>query len=152
MAEELNTPNRKKKETASLLESLLTNYQDERLEKHLIPPWGDRPIIAIRQRDAIELIEKIAATKPGVARNVLLAARAMFTYARRREMVEYKPFSEVGLAVPAATANDRDRTLSDDELKGVVFRPWRQHHPEKRVADDSRNRAAAGRSRRHEPE
>lgn len=96
-------------------------HQDERMEKHLIPVWGDRHIIDIRRRDAIELIEKIAAKKPGAARNVLLAARAMFTYALRREMVEYNPFSEVGLAVPAATANDRDRTLSDDELKKVVL-------------------------------
>ncbi|RQW86975.1 MAG: DUF4102 domain-containing protein [Geobacter sp.] len=96
-------------------------HQDDRLEKHLIPAWGDRPTTSIRRRDAIELIEKIAAKKPGAARNVLLAARAMFTYARRREMVEYNPFSEVGLAVPAATANDRDRTLSDDELKGTVL-------------------------------
>jgi len=96
-------------------------HQDERLEKHLIPAWGDRPTTTIRRRDAIELIEKIAATKPGAARNVLLAARAMFTYALRRELVEYNPFSEVGLAVPAATANDRDRTLSDDELKNVVL-------------------------------
>jgi len=96
-------------------------HQDDRLEKHLIPAWGDRPTTSIRRRDAIELIEKIAATKPGAARNVLLAARAMFTYALRREMVEYNPFSEVGLAVPAATANDRDRTLSDDELRTVVL-------------------------------
>jgi len=96
-------------------------HQDDRLEKHLIPAWGDRPTTGIRRRDAIELIEKIAATKPGAARNVLLAARAMFTYALRREMVEYNPFSEVGLAVPAATANDRDRTLSDDELRTVVL-------------------------------
>ena len=96
-------------------------HQDERLEKHLIPAWGNRPIVEIRRRDAIEMIETIAAKKPGAARNVLLAARAMFTYALRREMVEYNPFSEVGLAVPAATANDRNRTLSDDELKKVVL-------------------------------
>jgi len=88
-------------------------HQDNRLEMHLVPVWGNRLITDIRRRDAIELIEKIAAKKPGAARNVLLAARAMFTYALRREMVEYNPFSEVGLAVPAATANERDRTLSD---------------------------------------
>ena len=75
----------------------------------------------IRRRDAIKLIENIAAKKPGSARNVLLAARAMFTYALRRELVEFNPFSEVGLAVPAAGPNDRQRTLSDDELKNVVL-------------------------------
>ena len=96
-------------------------HQDERLEKHLIPSWGNRNIMDIRRRDAIELIEKIAVKTPGAARNVLLAARAMFTYALRREMVEYNPFSEVGLAVPAASANDRVRTLSDGELKQVVL-------------------------------
>ncbi|SNB45542.1 site-specific integrase [Geobacter sp. DSM 9736] len=96
-------------------------HQDERLEKHLIPVWGERAVSGIRRRDAIDLIETIAAKKPGAARNVLLAARAMFTYALRREMVEYNPFSEVGLAVPAATPNDRERTLSDDELKKVVL-------------------------------
>ena len=96
-------------------------HQDNRLEMHLIPVWGDHPIKDVRRRDAIELIEKIAASKPGAARNVLLAARAMFTYALRRELVEYNPFSEVGLAVPAATANERDRTLTDDELKKAVL-------------------------------
>jgi hypothetical protein len=96
-------------------------HQDGRLEKHLIPAWGNRQITDIRRRDAIELIENIASKKPGAARNVLLAARAMFTYALRRELVEYNPFSEVGLAVPAAMANDRIRTLSDDELKKVVL-------------------------------
>jgi len=51
-------------------------HQDERLEKHVIPAWGERSILGIRRRNAIELIEKIAAKKPGAARNVLLAARS----------------------------------------------------------------------------
>ena len=96
-------------------------HQDERLENHLIPVWGQRHVKDIRRRDAIELIEKIASTKPGAARNVLMAARSMFTYALRRELSEYNPFSEVGLAVPASAANDRNRTLSDVELKKVVL-------------------------------
>ena len=96
-------------------------HQDERLENHLIPVWGQRHVKDIRRRDAIELIEKIASTKPGAARNVLMAARSMFTYALRRELAEYNPFSEVGLAVPASAANDRNRTLSDAELKKVVL-------------------------------
>ncbi len=103
-----------------LVEQSVLN-QDQRLEKHLIPVWGNRYITDIRRRDAIELIENIASKKPGAARNVLMAARAMFTYALRRELVEYNPFSEVGLAVPAAMANDRNRTLSDDELKKVLL-------------------------------
>jgi hypothetical protein len=62
-------------------------HQDARMENHLIPVLGDRPIMDVRRRDAIELIESIAAKKRGAARNVLLAARSMFTYAVHREMM-----------------------------------------------------------------
>lgn len=103
------------------LVALSVKHQDERLENHLIPVLGDRSITDIRRRDAIELIETIAAKKRGAARNVLLAARAMFTYAVHREMVEYNPFSGVGVAVPQSAPNSRERVLSDDELKKVVL-------------------------------
>lgn len=96
-------------------------HQENRLEKHVISVWSQRPITEIRRRDAIELIENISSKTPGAARNVLMAARSMFTYALRREMVEYNPFSEVGLAVPSALPNERERTLSDEELKKVVL-------------------------------
>jgi len=96
-------------------------HQDERLENHLIPELGNRPVTDIRRRDAIHLIESIAAEKRGAARNVLLAARAMFTYAVHRELVEYNPFSGVGVAVPQASPNSRERVLSDEELKTVVL-------------------------------
>jgi hypothetical protein len=104
------------------LAALSVKHQDERLENHLIPVMGDRPIIEIRRRDAIELIESIAAKKRGAARNVLLAARAMFTYAVHRELVEYNPFSGVGVAVPQSAPDSRERVLTDDELKKVVCR------------------------------
>jgi integrase len=109
------------KHIATHLVEISVKLQSARLQKHVVPVWGERDVLDIRRRDAIFLIEKIAASKPGAARNVLLAARAMFTYALRREMFEYNPFSEVGLAVPAASPNDRTRVLSDDELKQVVI-------------------------------
>ncbi|HET6418544.1 MAG TPA: integrase arm-type DNA-binding domain-containing protein [Geobacteraceae bacterium] len=103
------------------LVALSAKHQDERLEKHLIPTWGSRPITGIRRRDAIELIESIASKKRGAARNILLAARAMFTFAVHREMVEYNPFSGVGVAVPQSSPNSRERVLSDNELKKTVL-------------------------------
>lgn len=113
-----------KKYSAHIETSLVersAKLQKQRLENHLVFVWGERDVTTIRRRQAVELIERIAAKKPGAARNVLLAARAMFTYARRRELVEFNPFSEVGLAVPTATANDRDRVLSDEELQKTVL-------------------------------
>lgn len=91
-----------------------------RMEKDLIPAWGDRPITDIRRRDAIALIESIAAQgKPGAARNLLISSRAMFSYAVHREMIEYNPFAGVGVAVPQAAAKERDRVLSEGEIKHV---------------------------------
>lgn len=91
-----------------------------RMEKDLIPVWGDRPITDIRRRDAIALIESIAARgTPGSARNLLLSSRAMFSYAVQREMIEYNPFAGVGVAVPQAAAKERDRVLSETEIKHI---------------------------------
>lgn len=102
-----------------LAEQSVKNH-DYRMEKHLIPAWGDKPITAIRRRDAIALIESIAALgTPGSARNVLLSGRAMFSYAVQREMVEYNPFAGVGVAVPQASSKERDRVLSDSEIKHI---------------------------------
>lgn len=91
-----------------------------RMEKHLIPAWGNKPITDIRRRDAIALIESIAALgTPGSARNILLSGRAMFSYAVQREMIEYNPFAGVGVAVPQAAAKERDRVLSETEIKHI---------------------------------
>ena len=93
---------------------------DYRMEKHLIPAWGNKPITDIRRRDAIALIESIAALgTPGSARNVLLSGRAMYSYAVQREMIEYNPFAGVGVAVPQAAAKERDRVLSETEIKHI---------------------------------
>ncbi len=95
--------------------------QKRTIEADVLPVWGDRPAAEIRRRDAVALIEQVARRAPGQARNVLLNARTMFSFALHREIVEYNPFSRVGAAVPAAAAGSRDRVLSDDEIKTV----WR---------------------------
>ncbi len=103
-----------------LVADSVTN-QSARLSKHLIPTWGTRPINELRRRNAIALIELIAKETPGAARNVLLAARAMFTYAMQRELIEFNPFSNVGVAVPQAAPRSRARVISDEELRSVLF-------------------------------
>lgn len=92
-------------------------HHNNRLEMHLIPALGSYPVISIRRRNAIELIESIATKKPGAARNVLLAARAMFTYAVQRELIDHNPFSGVGIAVPQAAAKSSERVLTNEEIR-----------------------------------
>lgn len=93
--------------------------QGRTLGKDVLPVWGHKMVGEIRKRDAIALIESIAKRAPGQSRNVLLASRAMFSYAVHREIVEYNPFSGVGIAVPQVSPNSRERTLSDNEIKHV---------------------------------
>lgn len=93
--------------------------QKRTIEQDVLPAWGERPAKDIRRRDAIELIETVASRAPGQARNVLLNARTMFSFALHREMIEYNPFSGVGAAVPSTAPGSRDRVLSNEEIKTV---------------------------------
>jgi len=96
--------------------------QDNRLEKRLIPVWENKLITDISKNDAIELLESIP--KPGAARNILLAGRAMFSYALDRELILFNPFANAGKAVPKTAPNERDRVLDDDELRLVWPLLW----------------------------
>jgi integrase len=87
------------------------------LYNDVIPVWGDRLITTVRRRDAIALIEKVASRAPGQARNVLKAARSMFDYALQREYIDASPFIKISKAVPSVRPKDRDRALSDAEIK-----------------------------------
>lgn len=102
------------------LVSRSVKHQSERLENYLLPEWENRLVKDIRRRDAIVLIEKIANRgKPAAARNVLLAARAMFSYAMFRELVENNPFTGVSKAVPQVNPKPKERYLNDDEIRVV---------------------------------
>ncbi len=89
------------------------------LDKYIIPSWKDRNAQDIRRKDAISLIDPIAATAPGQARGVMKIARAMFNYAMDRELVEINPFTRLPAAVPSIKPTSTSRTLSDDEIKTV---------------------------------
>ena len=89
------------------------------LDKHVVPAWGDRFASDIRRRDAISLIEPIAAKTPGQARAVMKIARAMFNFALERELVESNPFTRLPTALPSIRPVSATRTLSNNEIKTV---------------------------------
>lgn len=91
------------------------------LAKDVIPAWKDRPIAEIRRRDAITLLERIAARAPGAARNVHRIARAVFEYAIEREYLESNPMLKLSRIVPTLKPAIRQRVLSDSEIRRV----WR---------------------------
>lgn len=97
-----------------------TLYDTERTITHdVIPVIGDRAVSSIRRPEAIKILEGVAARAPGQGRNVLKAARAMFAYALNLEKHEYNPFIGTGKVVPVIAPQERQRVLSEDEIKHV---------------------------------
>jgi integrase len=99
-------------------------HQTRSITRDVLPVIGNVRVADIRRRDAIHLIESIAKRAPGQARNVLLHARTMFTYAVHRELIEYNPFSGVGAAVPKAAPRSRERVLEQAEIQKVLECLW----------------------------
>jgi integrase len=89
------------------------------IKSGIIPVMGKKTIIEIRRRDAITLIQDVAARAPGQSGNVLKAGRQIFEYALLREWVETQPFLQITKAVPKAIANVCDRVLDDIEVPQV---------------------------------
>ncbi len=89
------------------------------LDKYVLPVWKNRNSQDIRRRDAIALIEPLAAVAPGQARGVMKITRAMFNYALEREIVDLNPFTRLSAAVPSVKSTSTSRVLSDVEIKTV---------------------------------
>jgi integrase len=73
-------------------------------------------IAAVRHKHAVTLIQRIASTVPGSARNTMKFARQMFKYACRQEWAEIQPFIEITESVPKIAPKADERHLDDDEV------------------------------------
>lgn len=86
------------------------------IKVHILPNIGQMEIAAIRHKHAVSLIQKIASTVPGSARNTMKFARQMFKYACRQEWAEIQPFIEITESVPKIAPKADERHLDDDEV------------------------------------
>lgn len=91
------------------------------LKHDVLPYWKDTKIEDIRRRDAIALIERVAARSAGQAANVQKAARSVFDYALQREFTDNNPMLRLVKVIPALKVTSRERTLSDKELKQLWY-------------------------------
>lgn len=89
------------------------------IKKHILPNIGDRNIASIRKRDAIALMEHIGKSGDGAALNALKIARGIFEYAAQREYIDTSPFTKLVRAIPSLSSKERQRILSDTEIKTV---------------------------------
>ena len=86
------------------------------IKLHILPGIGHMEIAAVRHKHAVSLIQAIASTVPGSARNTMKFARQMFKYACRQEWAEIQPFIEITESVPKIAPKADERHLDDDEV------------------------------------
>jgi integrase len=89
------------------------------LRKHLIVPWGDRPISDISRTDVVQLIEEIGDRSSSVGYNVFGLARTLFSWAINRGTygLEVSPCDRIRPATLLKPKEPRQRTLTDNELR-----------------------------------
>jgi integrase len=114
---------------AALVEEFITKHvkrhnkartaeETERLlNLHVLPRWKRLKVDTISRRDVIDLLEDIvAAGTPSAANHTLAAIRKMFNWALERDLLAASPCA--GVKAPAKQ-NERERVLSDDELRAI---------------------------------
>lgn len=92
--------------------------EDERiLNKDVLPEWGKRKAKDIARRDVILLLDKIVERgSPIQANRTLAVVRKMFNFAISRDILDATP---VAMVKAPAKENQRERTLSSDEIKAL---------------------------------
>jgi len=132
---------------AKLVEDFLVHAQSLRtgrhaewcVNRHIVPAWGERPVGGITERDAKNLIDKVAKGKPdpktgvtkprpGAAGDVRKWGLALFRFAIEKGRARANPFA--GTNPPKLAV--RQRFLELDEARAVytaageLREPWRQ--------------------------
>jgi len=98
------------------------------LERFVLPAWGDRDIHTITKRDLIDLLDEIADSgRMTTANRVLAHTRKFLNWCVERDVLGASPAAGVK---PPAKEKNRDRVLSDDEIRWFwkacdsVGHPW----------------------------
>lgn len=90
-----------------------------KLNKHLIPKFGDRALVSITRGDAKEWIEDVGCVSgPGAAEEMLRRAKRVYNWALEVDIVAVNPFDRVKLP-KQFRQKARERILSDDEIKSI---------------------------------
>ena len=89
-------------------------------ERHVFPRVGDVQACDVRRAELLAILDDCKAEGARRTANVLFAdLRQMFRFAVEREIVQRNPLDGIKRAVVGGKDTERDRTLSDDELKAL---------------------------------
>jgi integrase len=85
-----------------------------KIDKELIPAWGDRPISEIGRSDVKALLRAKARSSPISANRLLALISKIFTWALDEEIVQASPAVRLK---PPAEERERERALTPEELR-----------------------------------
>lgn len=94
---------------------------ERKFEKDVFPRIGDMPLATIRRANIIRILDEVKARgAPRIAGILLSDMRQMFSYAVDREMILGDPTAGMKKSKIGGTANERDRVLTEDEIRQLV--------------------------------
>ncbi len=88
---------------------------NRKINKDLLPQWGDRPIRSITRQDVKELIRKKARKAPVSANRLLSLVKSIFYWAIDEEVLDASP----AVRIKPEKETERDRVLNDNEIGAV---------------------------------
>jgi integrase len=92
-----------------------------KFEKDVLPEIGDIPPHAIRRAHIIQILDKVKERGAARIAGILLTdLRQMFAWAVEREYLETDPIAGMTRAKHGGMANERDRVLSEAEIKQLA--------------------------------
>ncbi len=86
------------------------------IRRELIPYWGSSPIGDIDHRDVEAVIDAKAALHPTAANRLLALVKKLFNWCIEKRIIEDSPAAHIK---PPAEEVERERTLDEDEIRGV---------------------------------
>lgn len=95
-------------------------YVRSQFERHVFPTIGDRAATEVRKSDLLALLDiQKSAGKLRTANVLLSDLKQMLDFALERELILANPLATVKKSKVGGAAVERDRVLSDDELRAL---------------------------------
>ncbi|MBN8507128.1 MAG: tyrosine-type recombinase/integrase [Burkholderiales bacterium] len=111
-------------------------YVAEQFGRHVFPTIGDMPLEDVRKADLLALLDAQKVAGKARTANVLLTdLKQMLDFAAERELIASNPLARVKRSKIGGASVERDRHLSDDEIKQLATAlPTARMHPRSEAA------------------
>lgn len=93
---------------------------EQRMTKHILPVFGDRPIAGVKRAELSKQLNDIADTAPVQGNRVLTDVKLLFSYAVERGWLEDSPAQLITQRTVGGKEATRSRVLSGDELHTLI--------------------------------